>query len=572
MISFGRSLVCRMAGVVLVLLLLAVSGCRRTPDEVTGRMDVADSIMEERPDSALTILESVDTTQLHGRADRARYALLKSMAIDKNLIDTATFSILQPAIDYYLKHGTPDQRLKTRYYEGRIHMNRGDDAAALTSFLQAAEDSAECTDPSALARLLIVQGYMYYREHQFRPYTECNLKAAEIYRSTGDSIQLQGCLARALIGSNILGDSLLATSILDSSIDIIERNRYPEEALKISVLSAFPNYRSKEDFDTFLGYLNRDSLSSGALATELGYTLFRYGDKSNALKYIDMGDMSDSIHYYAVKSDILENCNDYQGALEAYKSYLTAEENSIQEMVNNELLFTRRKYSLEMDSLNAISLRERYIYITCGVIIILVMLCILTVLYLRNVRLSLSSTRLSLENTRLNYDLSCSERDKLEAQNTLLSERLENERTSLEDLLLENKELSERLKFLISNRLNIINGILASEVSGNEKFGIPFKELSSKIHEDKNSFMAHVRETIEISYPKFMLYLREHNLTEFEVNYVCLYCLGLKGNDMGTYLGVANHYNFSHAIRKKLGIDKEKIFLGKYLVNLMQSL
>ncbi|MDE5552033.1 MAG: hypothetical protein K2I91_02420, partial [Muribaculaceae bacterium] len=158
MISFVRPFTCRMAGVVLVFLLLAVSGCRHTPDEVTGRMDVADSIMEERPDSALTILESVDTAQLHGRADRARYALLKSMAIDKNLIDTATFSILQPAIDYYLKHGTPDQRLKTRYYEGRIHMNRGDDAAALTSFLQAAEDSAACTDPRALALLNIARG------------------------------------------------------------------------------------------------------------------------------------------------------------------------------------------------------------------------------------------------------------------------------------------------------------------------------------------------------------------------------------------------------------------------------
>ena len=75
LISFGRSLVRHMAGVVLVFLLLAVSGCRHTPDEVRGRMDVADSIMEERPDSALTILESVDTAQLHGRADRARYAM-----------------------------------------------------------------------------------------------------------------------------------------------------------------------------------------------------------------------------------------------------------------------------------------------------------------------------------------------------------------------------------------------------------------------------------------------------------------------------------------------------------------
>ncbi|MDE5551895.1 MAG: hypothetical protein K2I91_01715, partial [Muribaculaceae bacterium] len=124
-------------------------------------LNVTEKVIEEYPDSALTLLESIDTTQVCGKADMARYALLKTMAVDKKLIDTTSFSILQPAIDYYEKHGTPDERLMTRYYKGRIHMNRGEDDAALTSFLKASEDSVECTNKAALARLLVTQGYMY---------------------------------------------------------------------------------------------------------------------------------------------------------------------------------------------------------------------------------------------------------------------------------------------------------------------------------------------------------------------------------------------------------------------------
>ena len=36
-----------------------------------------------------------------------------SMALDKNYIDTTTFDIIQPAIDYYLSKGNADEKLRT---------------------------------------------------------------------------------------------------------------------------------------------------------------------------------------------------------------------------------------------------------------------------------------------------------------------------------------------------------------------------------------------------------------------------------------------------------------------------
>lgn len=79
-------------------------------------MDRAEHLMQSHPDSSLAILNGISEKNVHGEQALARYSLLKSIALDRNYIDTTNFNILQPAIDYYLKFGTADERLRTLYY------------------------------------------------------------------------------------------------------------------------------------------------------------------------------------------------------------------------------------------------------------------------------------------------------------------------------------------------------------------------------------------------------------------------------------------------------------------------
>ena len=76
-----------------VTFILAMAGCARH-SAAWSEMDKAEALMESRPDSALRILDSIDSGSLDGREENARYALLTSMALDKNYIDTTTFDIL----------------------------------------------------------------------------------------------------------------------------------------------------------------------------------------------------------------------------------------------------------------------------------------------------------------------------------------------------------------------------------------------------------------------------------------------------------------------------------------------
>ena len=118
-----------MKGFPVVLILGAIGlvlACSPSPfSHVVARLDDVESYINDHPDSALSVLRSVDTTALHTRALRARAALLHQIALDKCYIDITSDSILAPA-NWYLRHGTADQKLKTWYYRSVLARNAGD--------------------------------------------------------------------------------------------------------------------------------------------------------------------------------------------------------------------------------------------------------------------------------------------------------------------------------------------------------------------------------------------------------------------------------------------------------------
>ena len=112
-----------------------------------------ESYIDSRPDSALAAIRQIDTTALRGRATKAKYALLHAIALDKNYIDTADTRVVHPAVDYYTRHGSPEQRLKAYMYLGTEQYNAGRYNQAIVSFSQAAEFAENVGDQNLLGIL-----------------------------------------------------------------------------------------------------------------------------------------------------------------------------------------------------------------------------------------------------------------------------------------------------------------------------------------------------------------------------------------------------------------------------------
>lgn len=101
-----------------------------------------ETYIQERPDSALRVLRKVDSLTLNTKSLRARYSLLFAMALDKNYIDTTALSILEPTVAYYERLGSPQDKMLSCYYLGRIYANRKDYPNAVIFYSQALRESS----------------------------------------------------------------------------------------------------------------------------------------------------------------------------------------------------------------------------------------------------------------------------------------------------------------------------------------------------------------------------------------------------------------------------------------------
>ncbi len=75
----------------------------------------------------------------------------------------------------------------------------------------------------------------------------------------------------------------------------------------------------------------------------------------------------------------------------------------------------------------------------------------------------------------------------------------------------------------------------------------------------------------QIMYPRCIKYLEDHKLTVEEINYMCLYALGLNGTEIGKYLNMPSFKNKTKDIRRKLGLGVHDTNLGVFMRNLLQT-
>lgn len=124
----------------------------------------ADSLMEEHPDSALTILRR-DSLEIcrSGKDYRLWYALSRTEADDKCYILHVSDSTMRAAANYYNSHGSDFQRVRANYLLGRVYCDMHLYGHALTSFNKAitVESENDSTINRYKARSATWAGYVY---------------------------------------------------------------------------------------------------------------------------------------------------------------------------------------------------------------------------------------------------------------------------------------------------------------------------------------------------------------------------------------------------------------------------
>lgn len=532
----------------LFIAFLVLFGCNNHND-IYDRLNLADSLMTHKPDSVLTILNDMDVSRLGSNDISARYALLKSMALDKNHIDTTTFDVLQPAIDYYIKNGTPDEQLRTYYYKGRIYQNQGDDDAAMRSFMDGCDLREMITDSLLLAHTFVAQGTLFLKQYKTSEFICNNMAAANLYGAIGKDILEIKSYTNALDGYIIQNNQSAADSLISICLPLIQKNPDGEVYLFPSILSYTIEFCPPDDIKAFLDKYSDLKLSQDeAMNFAQGYSKIGEHDKAlNLLSAINLsGSTLDSLKYASIKIGILEKQGKYEQALHSYKDYSAMLEHYQKKLLSQDLLFSDKKHQLEIENLIEIQNRDRIIWGTlCGIFGLVILAGWLYYRSYRNkakrilVEKDNDNLRLEQDNLRQEKEKAELERDKktLEITNLKLEiSLLKSERDNLKDLQEEQTELAKPIQDVIKIRLDMLNGLLAKEISNNESYSKPYNKWIETIHNDKKKFINSTRLAFAASHPKFMEYLEKHGLSIDEINYLCLYAIGLRGKEVGKYI------------------------------------
>ena len=208
-----------------------------------------------------------------------------------------------------------------------------------------------------------------------------------------------------------------------------------------------------------------------------------------------------------------------------------------------------------------------------GIIFLIFIVVILSLLF----RSNKTQKDLALEkakNTELENENLKAERDKkaLEAENLAHRvEILENESASLKELMDSQEELPSEVQEAIKVRIEMLNALMAGYITNNDRYEKPYDSWIKELTDNTEEFMNSNRLAFQASHPRFIQYFEDHGLTVSEINYVCLYAIGLKGKEVGSYMKMRSHVNISSAIRKKLGIDKHETNIGIYVRKLLKE-
>lgn len=165
-----------------LLALLLFPSCRRQSGDIDSFLHNAESLMNEHPEDALSIIRHIDRRKIYSSASEARYALLYSQALDKNYVDVTSDSLTAVAVNYYDRHGTKHERAMAHYYQGRVYSNAGNFDAAIRSY-SLAEDAASGTDDYYLLGLINnAVGNLYYDQYDLKEALSRDQRAATYFR------------------------------------------------------------------------------------------------------------------------------------------------------------------------------------------------------------------------------------------------------------------------------------------------------------------------------------------------------------------------------------------------------
>lgn len=274
--------------------------------------------MDDYPDSALTILYEMPSDALSKR-EKARHALMLSMALDKNYYDIASDSIIQPAISYYASHGHLRDKMLTKYYEALIRKNAEEYTLAIIALEKAEKYAQKMDDNHYLGLINRNKASVFSSTNNFPAAIECRKKAVRNFELSYEESYLDYAVYSLAVEYSLNGDYDMALKTIQQ---LIERTKIKGIIHRGKLLEASMLVESKKNLDLALD-IYRSVPDNYLSFMDGGYKAVAYegtGQKDSSDVWLNWAmsmahNEADSASIDYIKSQILFKRGDYREAV-----------------------------------------------------------------------------------------------------------------------------------------------------------------------------------------------------------------------------------------------------------------
>ncbi|RKU65092.1 hypothetical protein DWW91_21190 [Parabacteroides sp. AF17-3] len=539
-----------------LLLLFCLVACSRSTN-VSPLLKKAEGYMNERPDSALYLLDSIIRPEALSNEDKVLWSLLITQARDKKYITHTSDSLINIAVHYYDKKGNIERRAQAYYCQGRVYMDMLLFDEAIISFSKAEEFVLLIKDYALQARIYNQLGDLYRNNALYDKSLVYYQKANESYRMENHQLGIASTLRDIGLAYQNLGKLDSSLICLNHSLEIIKENNWKK--LMRRVLICLSNvYESKSLYQEAIRCINQ-SLEIGQDEEQLYSAYYSLGCVYDQLGQIDSAcyywekalnspDINIQNRIYRHFSLLAYQKKEYGTAFKYNEQYLLLRD-SIERIFQPQKLAeidARYNYLRLINEKNQLELKKeeaKKIYLLIIIALLVFVFICAILLYRKQQKIkdnerSLLDYRNQLKESKTElkiYKISLSRKEsELKSKEKEIGD-IENqgkleEVTCLREqiLILKGKILAKELSVRNMNRK--MKGFVSSYLKVSNPFMTKMFDKKVVVSKFSEKDWQNFDEQLNFVYPDFIRNLKKEcpNMSDNEFRFCCLYLLGVK--------------------------------------------
>ena len=547
----------------IIILALCLVACNRHSKHWETLKQV-ETFIVQRPDSALAVLEHINISELKGKEERARYALLYTQAKDKNYIDETDLSLICEAQKYYKESDNVRYRFLSLYYYGRVLCNNSDFHKAIIAYTEA-EALLEKLGDENLSGLLYVQiGNIYRITHDYDKCLEAYKSAYNHYSKA----KLDSHMAYSLLDIGIaywnLTDTAIAEEYFTQSLMMAKalNDEYLERICYENLFVLYDEIDENEKCTNIAFELNEkfnSSLFSPVCLASMASYNAKIGDYESIDKYLieawnGTQNKSDSIALYFQSANIMKIIGNTDKALDYFEKGINLQNEELRYAMQQPIVSIQKDYFQNQAEYNSYRLKKNLqIYVTLSIIVFLILLIVFMYMRHRFLKKDLEISKYM----DLASELQVSIRDK-EAKISEFSERISvSEQTHISQI----HEMSGHIAELFHKQYELLdklsNTYYETHGCSKEKESI-YEQVKSEINKFANDkkTMAQLERIVNTYKNNVMSHIREeiHSISERDIKLLCYIYAGFSAKSISIFVGetTGNILTRKYRLRNKI--------------------